>query len=124
MRTNIHAVDTAQLMSPARAAVDVRSWLLRLRTRTRGARRYTWRRVARGVRRVVTRRIRIRGAAIVGEYQEADEHGSASCEDPSPDVATEGFATAQIFIVSPIIVLQISHDSLLHYLKATTEPNR
>ena len=33
---------TAQLMSPARAAVDVRSWLLRLRTRTRGARRYAF----------------------------------------------------------------------------------
>ena len=33
----------------------------------------------------------------------------------------EGFATAQIFVVSPIIVLRISHDSLLH-VQPTTEP--
>ena len=55
-------------MSSARATVDERSWLLSLRTRTGGARPYAWRRVARGVRRVVARRIRIRGVAETDDY--------------------------------------------------------
>ena len=50
--------------------------------------------------------------------------GQTSTAVPVPRIHNEkvlpGFATAHIFVVLPIIVLRISHDSLLH-VQPTTE---